>query len=85
MLRENLPESKIDSVAAPALAGSAETVALEVRFTIKDGPAVFFHRVYASSGVAVGVLHFTSLEKDLASIRSVYDSVLTSVSFSRKD
>jgi pSer/pThr/pTyr-binding forkhead associated (FHA) protein len=82
MLRENLPEPKIDSVAAPAVAGSAETAALEVRFTMKDGPAVFFHRVYASSGAAVGVLHLTSLEKDLGSLRPFFNSLLSSVSFS---
>jgi hypothetical protein len=85
MLRENLPGPKIDSVAAPAIAGSAETAALEVRFTIKDGPAVFFHRLYVSSGVVVGVLNFTSLEKDLGSVRPVYNSVLSSVSFSCKN
>jgi len=84
MLRENLPAPKIDSVAAPAIAGSAETVALEVRFTIEDGPAVFFHRVYASHGAAVGVLNFTCLEKDLAAARPVYNAVLSSVSFSSK-
>ena len=84
MFRESLPDSKINAVAAPRVSGSEETAAIEIHFTIKDGPSVCFHRVYARSGSTIGVLTLTALEKDLATVRPVYDSALASISFSRK-
>jgi hypothetical protein len=82
MFRENLPEPKVDAVAPPAIRDSEETAALEIRFTIKDGPAVYWRSVYARSGSTIGVLMLTTLEKDLSSVRPIYDSVLSVVSFS---
>ncbi len=85
MFRENLCEPKIGAVAAPTLPGSDETAALEIRHKIKDGPAVFHHRVYVRQGSAIGVLMLTTLEKDLAEVRPVYDSALSGISFSSKE
>ena len=85
MFREYLREPKIDAALPPAIPGSAETVALEVRYSTKDGQSIYYHRVYARSGAVIGVLTLTALEKDLSSIRPVYDSVLSAISFSRKD
>ncbi len=45
----------------------------------------FVHRVYTRNGSVIGVLTLTTMEKDLSSIRPVYDSVLTSIFFSPKD
>jgi pSer/pThr/pTyr-binding forkhead associated (FHA) protein len=85
MFRENLREPKIGAVAAPTFAGSGETAALEIRHKIKDGPAVFHHRVYVRRGSAIGVLMLTTLEKDLAQVGPVYDLALTGISFSSKE
>jgi len=85
MFREYLREPKIDATLPPAIPGSAETVALEVRYSTKDGQSIYYHRVYARSGSTIGVLTLTTLEKDLSSLRPVYDSVLSAISFSRKD
>jgi pSer/pThr/pTyr-binding forkhead associated (FHA) protein len=85
MFREHLPEPKIDLAASPAIPGSEETAALEIRFTIKDGPSVYFRRVYVRSGSTIGVLTLTALEKDLQAIRPLYDSTLSAVSFSRQE
>ncbi|MGB2624794.1 MAG: FHA domain-containing protein [Candidatus Acidiferrum sp.] len=84
MFRENLREPKIGAVAAPTFPGSDETAALEIRHKIKDGPAVFHHRVYVRKGSAIGVLMLTTLEKDLAEVRPVYDLALTGITFSSK-
>jgi hypothetical protein len=84
MFREYLRESKIDVAVSPTISGAAETLALEVRYSTKDGPPVYYHRVYARSGSILGVLTLTALEKDLPAIRSIYDSVLSAVSFSGK-
>jgi predicted component of type VI protein secretion system len=85
MFREHLPQPKVDAVAAPVIPGSEETVAVEIRFTIKDGPAVYWRRVYTRSGSTIGVLMLTSLEKDLSAVRPACDSVLTGISFSHKE
>jgi len=85
MLREYLREPKIDAALPPTIPGSAETVALEVRYSTKDGPSIYLQRVYARSGSTIGVLTLTTLEKDLSSVRPTYDSVLAAISFSRKD
>lgn len=85
MFREYLREPKIDAALPPTIPGSAETVALEVRYSTKDGQSIYYHRVYTRSGSVIGVLTLTTMEKDLSSIRPVYDSVLTSISFSPKD
>ena len=85
MFREYLREPKIDASLPPTIPGSAETVALEVRYSTKEGQSIYYHRVYTRSGSVIGVLTLTTMEKDLSSVRPVYDSVLTSISFSPKD
>src|SRR6266704_1525106 len=85
MFREYLREPKIDAALPPAIPGAAETVALEVRYSTKEGPSIYYHRVYARCGSPIGVLTLTTLEKDLSSLRPAYDSVLASISFSRKE
>ncbi len=85
MFREYLREPKIDAALPPNIPGSAETVALEVRYSTKDGQSIYYHRVYARSGSTIGVLTLTTLEKDLPSACPAYDSVLSAISFSHKD
>jgi pSer/pThr/pTyr-binding forkhead associated (FHA) protein len=85
MFREHLPEPKIDVAALPNVRGAEEAVALDIRFTIKDGAAVYWRRVYARSGATLGVLTLTTLEKDLSAVRPLYDSVLASVSLLSKE
>lgn len=85
MFREHLPQPKIDVAAPTTIGGAEETAALEVRFRFKDGPSIYCRRVYARSGATLGVLMLTSLEKDLSAVRPVYDSVVSAISFSRKE
>jgi len=84
MFREYLREPRIDAALPPAIPGAPETVALEVRYSTKDGQSIYYQRVYARNGSTVGVLTLTTLEKDLPSVRAAYDSVLSTVSFSGK-
>jgi hypothetical protein len=85
MFREYLPKPKIDVAVATAIDGSLETVALEIQYSPKEGPSIFFRRDYVRCGSILGVLTFTTLEKELRSLRPVYDSVLSSISFSGKN
>lgn len=85
MFREYLREPKIDAALPPSIPGSTENQALEVRYSTKDGPSIYLHRVYVRSGSVIGVLTLTTLEKDLSAIRPTYDSILSTISFSHKD
>jgi pSer/pThr/pTyr-binding forkhead associated (FHA) protein len=81
MFREHLPQPNVGAIAPPAIHGSEETAALDIRFTIKDGPAVFWRRIYVRSGSTMGVLMLTALEKDISSVQAICDSVLSAISF----
>ena len=85
MFREYLPKQKINVAVPTAIHGSLETVALEIQYSSKEGPSIFLRRDYARCGSILGVLTLTTLEKDLPSIRPVYDSVLSVISFSVKN
>ena len=85
MFREYLREPQIDAALPPPIPGPTETVALEVRYSTKDGQSIYYHRVYVRSGSTIGVLTLTALENDLPSIRPAYNTVLSAISFSRKD
>ena len=82
MFREYLREPHIDAALPPKIPGAMETIALEVRFCTKDGPSIYYRRVYARSRSSIGVLTLTTLEKDLSSVRPAYDSFLAGASFS---
>jgi hypothetical protein len=84
MFREYLREPKIDAALPPVIPGASETVALEVRYSTKEGQSIYYQRVYVRNGTTVGVLTLTTLERDLASVHPAYDSVLSAVSFSGK-
>jgi pSer/pThr/pTyr-binding forkhead associated (FHA) protein len=85
MFREHLRDPKISVTVPPVIRGSVETVALEIHYSPKEGPSIFFRRDYARCGSILGVLTLTTLEKDVPSIRPIYDSVLSTISFSHKE
>jgi pSer/pThr/pTyr-binding forkhead associated (FHA) protein len=84
MFREYLRDPKIDIASPPAIRSSEETVVLEIRYSLKDGLPIYFRRVYCRCGSIIGVLTLTTLEKDLPSVRPLYDSVLSGITFTRK-
>jgi len=85
MFSESLRDPKINVAVPPVIHGSEETVALEIHYTPKEGPSIFFRRDYARRGSLLGVLTLTTLEKDVPTIRPAYDSVLSTISFGRKE
>lgn len=82
MFREYLREPQIDAALPPKIPGASETIALEVRFNTKEGSSMYYRCVYARSRSAIGVLTLTTLEKDLSSVHTAYDSFLAGASFS---
>ena len=81
MFREYLREPRIDAALPPKLPAATEAIALEVRYSTKDGQSIYYHRLYVRSGSTIGVLTLTTLEKDLASVRPAYDAFLAGASF----
>lgn len=81
MLRQYLREPKIEASLPPAIAGSEETVALDIRYGTKDAQVIVLQRVFARRAKHIGVLTLTTLEKDIDEIRPAIDAILANVSF----
>lgn len=84
MLRQYLREPQIDAALPPAIPGANETMALEIRYSTKEGHVISLHRAYARSGPRVGVLTLTTLDKELSAVRPDFDKFLSSASFSKE-
>ncbi len=81
MFRQYLREPQIDATVPPKIPGAEETVAVDVLFKTKDGQSMFYRRVYARAGRAVGVLTFTTLQGDLAQARPAFDAIVSGAQF----
>ncbi len=81
MLRQYLREPSFEAALPPSIPGADETVALDVRYSTKQGESIFYRRVYARAGGTVGVLTLTTLEKDLPSVKAAFGELLGEVGF----
>ncbi|MGC2814967.1 MAG: FHA domain-containing protein [Candidatus Acidiferrum sp.] len=81
MLRRYLRDPKIEPVMPPQVSGAEETMAVDVRHATKDGKELVYRRIYARSGVSVGVLSVTTLAADFARILESLQPLLNGVSF----
>ncbi|MGH9815526.1 MAG: FHA domain-containing protein [Candidatus Acidiferrales bacterium] len=81
MLRQYLRGPSFEAALPPSIPGADETVALDVRYSTKQGESIFYRRVYARAGGTVGVLTLTTLEKDLPSIKGAFGELLGEVGF----
>lgn len=84
-LRQYLREPHIEAALPPQIPGAEETVALEVRYRTKDGQAMFYHRIFARTGHAIGVLTCTTLESELDSVRPAFDAILNGAGFAPEE
>jgi pSer/pThr/pTyr-binding forkhead associated (FHA) protein len=82
MFRQYLREPQIDATVPPKIRGAEEAVAVDVLFKTKDGQSMFYRRIYARAGRAVGVLTFTALQSDLAGARPAFDAIVSGAQFS---
>jgi len=81
LMDQVIPEVKHGDAMQAAIGGAAEAFALEVRFPSDDGRRVVQRQVYARADRSVGILTFTTLEKELPTIRHDFDSILGGVAF----
>ncbi len=81
MLRQYLREPQFEAALPPSIPGADETVALDVRYSTKEGQSIVYKRVYARAGGVVGVLTLTTLEKDLSEVRKGFTELLGEIGF----
>ncbi len=81
MLRQYLREPNIEAALPPGIPGAEETVAIDVRYSTKEGEGVIYKRVYTRAAIHVGVLTLTTLEKDLQSILPAFREVIEQTGF----
>jgi len=85
LMHQLVPEVKLGAVAEATIRGAAEAFALEIRFPSDDGRPVVQRQVYARAGQWVGILTFTTLEKELPAVRHDFDSILDGVAFHSRE
>jgi hypothetical protein len=68
MLRGYLRDPRIEPTMPPRVGGADESMAVDVRYSTKDGRELVYRRIYARSGASVGVLTVTTLAEDLPQV-----------------
>jgi FHA domain len=81
MLRAYLRDPKIEPTMPPRVGGADESMAMDVRHSTKDGRELVYRRIYARSGVSVGVLTVTTLAADLPQVLLSLQPLLDGAAF----
>lgn len=81
MLRGYLRDPKIEPTMPPRVGGADESMAMDVRHSTKDGRELVYRRIYARSGVSVGVLTVTTLAADFPQVLLSLQPLLEGAAF----
>jgi hypothetical protein len=81
MMRQYLREPHIEAALPPGIPGAEEAVAVDVRYSTREGEGVLYKRVYARAGAAVGVLTLTTLERELQAVLPAFRELIDETSF----
>lgn len=81
MLRGYLRDPKIEPTMPPRVGGADESMAMDVRHSMKDGRELVYRRIYARSGSSVGVLTVTTLAADLPQVLESLQPLLDGAAF----
>ena len=81
MLRGYLRDPKIEPTMPPRVGGADESMAMDVRHLTKDGRELVYRRIYARSGVSVGVLTVTTLAADFPQVLLSLQPLLEGAAF----
>jgi FHA domain len=81
MLRGYLRDPKIEPTMPPGVVGADESMAMDVRHLTKDGRELVYRRIYARSGLSVGVLTVTTLASDLPQVLESLEPFLGGAAF----
>lgn len=81
MLRGYLRDPKIEPTMPPRVGGADESMAMDVRHSMKDGRELVYRRIYARSGASVGVLTVTTLAADLPQVLLSLQPLLEGAAF----
>jgi hypothetical protein len=80
-LRGYLRDPKIEPTMPPRVGGADESLAVDVRHSTKDGRELVYRRIYARSGVSVGVLTVTTLAADFPQVLQTLQPLLDGAAF----
>jgi hypothetical protein len=80
-LRGYLRDPKIEPTLPPRVGGADESMAMDVRYSTKDGRELVYRRIYARSGSSVGVLTVTTLAADLPQVLQSLEPLLDGAAF----
>jgi predicted component of type VI protein secretion system len=80
-LRQYFKDPQIDPAVAPAVQGSEESVALDIRHKTKEGVEVFYRRIYARRGSKAGVLTLTTLGANSSAVLERLKNLWGALSF----
>ena len=80
-LRGYLRDPKIEPTMPPRVGGADESLAVDVRHSTKDGRELVYRRIYARSGVSVGVLTVTTLAADFPRVLQTLQPLLDGAAF----
>jgi hypothetical protein len=81
MLRGYLRNPKIEPTMPPSVGGADESMAMDVRHSTKDGRELVYRRIYARSGLSVGVLTVTTLAADFPRVLETLQPLLDGAAF----
>jgi hypothetical protein len=81
VLRGYLRDPKIEPTMPPRVGGADESMAMDVRYSTKDGRELVYRRIYARSGSSVGVLTVTTLAADLPQVLQSLQPLLDGAAF----
>ncbi len=81
MMRQYLRQPSIEAALPPGVPGAEESVAIDVKYSTKEGEVVIYKRIYTRAGIAVGVLTLTTLEKDLQSVLPAFRELVEEAGF----
>jgi hypothetical protein len=68
ILSNYLKNPTIEMANSQKVDGATETICFEVHYSTRDGATIYLQKVYAKSGITVGVLSLTTLDKDRAKV-----------------
>jgi len=82
IVRHYFPDSQFEFRGPVKMKGVEETITLIIRFKGDDGQPAVQRQIYVRQGRQVGVLTFTTLEKELKGVDPSFAAILLGASFS---
>jgi pSer/pThr/pTyr-binding forkhead associated (FHA) protein len=81
ILQSLIPEMKAESPTPATVSGAEEALDMLIRHASEDGQQILQRQLYVRANQLVGVLTFTTTEKDFATVQPAFESILSAAIF----